>query len=57
MSNINFFHNFEIFKKHLNLTGSDKQYKRLDIVKLAKQKAENNNIINSYKINNFTFDD
>ena len=50
MPKINFFHNFELFKKHLNFVGSAEQPKRLDIVKLAKEKAKNSNLITSYEI-------
>ena len=39
MTKINFFYNFELFKRHLNFTGSAEQPKRLDIIKLAKEKG------------------
>lgn len=50
MTKINFFNNSELFKKHLNFTGSAEQPKKMDIVDLAKQKAEDNNLINNHKI-------
>ncbi|MGQ4005964.1 hypothetical protein QIW49_05715 [Francisellaceae bacterium CB300] len=57
MPKINFFHNFELFKKHLNFVGSAEQPKRLDIVKLAKEKAKNSNLITSYEIEDSKFND
>ncbi|AIT08535.1 hypothetical protein LO80_00140 [Candidatus Francisella endociliophora] len=45
MSKINFFHNFDLFKKHINFEGSNEQPKRLDIVKLAFDKAKSLDII------------
>lgn len=56
MSKVNFFHNFELFKKHLNYKGSAEQPKRLDIVKLAYDKAKKLDIIQPHKIEPSSFD-
>ena len=56
MNKVNFFHNFELFKKHLNFKGSAEQPKRLDIVKLAYAKAKKLDIIQPHKIEPSSFD-
>lgn len=57
MNKINFFHNFDLFKKHINFEGSDEQPKRLDIVRLAFNKAKDLDIIEPHELDTKGFSD
>ncbi len=50
MQKINFYHNFELFKKHINFPNSKECPQRMDIIKKAFDSANQQNLINSIRI-------